>query len=70
MAFIDHDNDGMSTLIESQNIADAMRQVFQFAKKHVEASSDQDELFNVANKPPCSKSHTKRANTPTSPVSR
>jgi sugar-specific transcriptional regulator TrmB len=39
VAFIDYDNDGMSTLIESRNIADAMRQVFQFAGKHVRLSS-------------------------------
>ena len=34
----------MSTLIESPEIADAMRQVFLFAKKHIRQSTNQDEL--------------------------
>ncbi|MGE5298462.1 MAG: TrmB family transcriptional regulator [Acidobacteriota bacterium] len=38
VAFIDFENDGMSTMITSQNIADAMRQLFLIAK---ESTDDQ-----------------------------
>ena len=44
VAFINFSKNGMSTLIESPEIADAMRQVFLFAKKHIRKSTDQDEL--------------------------
>lgn len=44
VAFINYSKDGMSTLIESPEIADAMRQVFLFAKKHIRQSTNQDEL--------------------------
>ena len=44
VAFINYAKDGMSTLIESPEIADAMRQFFLFAKKHIRKSTDQDEL--------------------------
>lgn len=44
VAFINFNKNGMSTLIESPEIADAMRQMFLFAKKHIRASTDQDEL--------------------------
>ena len=46
VAFINYEKDGMSTLIESPEIADAMRQFFLFAKKHVRKSKDYDELIN------------------------
>ena len=35
VAFINYSKDGMSTLIESPEIADAMRQMFLFAKKYI-----------------------------------
>ncbi len=44
VAFINYHKDGMSTLIESPEIADAMRQVFLFAKKHIRKSTNQDDL--------------------------
>ena len=44
VAFINYSKDGMSTLIESPEIADAMRQMFLFAKKHIRQSTNQDEL--------------------------
>ena len=44
VAFINFSKNGMSTLIESPEIADAMRQVFLFAKKHIRQSTNQDEL--------------------------
>lgn len=44
VAFINFAKDGMSTLIESPEIADAMRQVFLFAKKHIRQSTNQGEL--------------------------
>ena len=44
LAFINFSKNGMSTLIESPEIADAMRQVFLFAKKHIRQSTNQDEL--------------------------
>ena len=44
VAFINFNKNGMSTLIESPEIADAMRQVFLFAKKHIRQSTNQDEL--------------------------
>ena len=44
VAFINFSKNGMSTLIESPEIADAMRQVFLFAKKHIRSSTKQDEL--------------------------
>lgn len=46
VAFINFSKNGMSTLIESPEIADAMRQMFLFAKKHIRASTNQDELEN------------------------
>ena len=44
VAFINYSKNGMSTLIESPEIADAMRQVFLFAKKYIRKATDQDEL--------------------------
>lgn len=44
VAFINFNKNGMSTLIESPEIADAMRQMFLFAKKHIRESTKQDEL--------------------------
>lgn len=44
VAFINFNKNGMSTLIESPEIADAMRQMFLFAKKHIRQSTKQDEL--------------------------
>lgn len=44
VAFINFSKNGMSTLIESPEIADAMRQMFLFAKKHIRKSTNQDEL--------------------------
>ena len=44
VAFINYNKNGMSTLIESPEIADAMRQMFLFAKKHIRESTKQDEL--------------------------
>ena len=46
VAFINFSKNGMSTLIESPEIADAMRQMFLFAKKHIRQSTNQDELDN------------------------
>ena len=44
VAFINYSKNGMSTLIESPEIADAMRQMFLFAKKHIRQSTSQNEL--------------------------
>lgn len=44
VAFINYGKNGMSTLIESPEIADAMRQFFLFAKKYIRKATDQDEL--------------------------
>ena len=44
VAFINYSKNGMSTLIESPEIADAMRQMFLFAKKHIRQSTNQDKL--------------------------
>lgn len=44
VAFINYNKDGMSTLIESPEIADAMRQVFLFAKKYIRKSTNQDDM--------------------------
>ena len=44
VAFINYNKNGMSTLIESPEIADAMRQLFLFAKKHIRQSTKQNEL--------------------------
>ena len=44
VAFINYNKNGMSTLIESPEITDAMRQFFLFAKKHIRQSTNQDEL--------------------------
>lgn len=42
VAFINYGKGGMSTLIESPEIADAMRQVFLFAKKYIKKVTEQD----------------------------
>ncbi len=42
VAFINYGKGGMSTLIESPEIADAMRQVFLFAKKYIRKVTEQD----------------------------
>ena len=44
VAFINFNKDGMSTLIESPEIADAMRQFFLFSKKYIRKATDQAEL--------------------------
>ena len=44
VAFINYSKNGMSTLIESAEIADAMRQFFLFAKKYVRKATNQGEL--------------------------
>lgn len=44
VAFINYSKNGMSTLIESPEIADAMRQMFLFTKKYIRKATDQDEL--------------------------
>ena len=44
VAFINYSKNGMSTIIESPEIADAMRQMFLFAKKYIRKATDQDAL--------------------------
>ena len=44
VAFVNYEKNGMSTLIESPEIADAMRQFFLFAKKYIRKATNQDEL--------------------------
>lgn len=44
VAFINYNKNGMSTIIESPEIADAMRQMFLFAKKYIRKATDQDAL--------------------------
>lgn len=44
VTFMNYSKGGMSTIIESPEIADAMRQMFLFAKKHIRQSTDQDKL--------------------------
>lgn len=44
VAFLNYAKDGMSTLIESPEIADAMRQFFLFAKKYIRKATDQSDL--------------------------
>ena len=44
VAFINYNKNGMSTLIESPEIADAMRQFFLFAKKYIRKATSQDDL--------------------------
>ena len=44
VAFINYAKDGMSTIIESPEIADAMRQFFLIAKKYIRKSTDQTEM--------------------------
>ncbi len=44
VAFINYAKDGMSTLIESPEIADAMRQMFLFAKKYIKKATNQEEF--------------------------
>lgn len=45
VAFIDFENDAMSTMITSQNIAEAMRQLFLIAKQMTDAATDQERLL-------------------------
>lgn len=45
VAFIDFENDAMSTMITSQNIAEAMRQLFLIAKQMTNESTDQEQLL-------------------------
>ena len=45
VAFINYEKNGMSTLIESPEIADAMRQFFLFAKKYIREATNQDKLL-------------------------
>lgn len=44
VAFINYEKGGMSTLIESPEIAEAMRQMFLFAKKYIRKATDQKAL--------------------------
>lgn len=44
VAFIDFENDGMSTMITSANIAEAMRQLFLIAKQMTDATTDQEQM--------------------------
>lgn len=44
VAFINYEKNGMSTLIDSPEIADAMRQFFSLAKKYTRKATDQNEL--------------------------
>lgn len=44
VAFVNYAKNGMSTLIESPEIADAMRQFFLFAKKYIRKATDQSDL--------------------------
>ena len=48
VAFINYQKDGMSTLIESPEIADAMRQLFLFAKKYIRKATDQSDMDKQA----------------------
>lgn len=45
VAFIDFENDGMSTMITSTNIAEAMRQLFLIAKQMTDKMVDQERLL-------------------------
>lgn len=45
VAFIDFENDGMSTMITSANIAEAMRQLFLIAKQMTDKMIDQEQLL-------------------------
>lgn len=49
VAFINHAKNGMSTLIESPEIADAMRQFFLFSRKYIKKATDQTALDNEIN---------------------
>ncbi len=44
VAFINYEKNGMSALIESPEIADAMRQFFLFSKKYIKKAASQDKL--------------------------
>ncbi len=44
VAFIDFENDAMSTMITSEHIAEAMRQLFLIAKQMTDAATDQVQL--------------------------
>ena len=44
VTFINHAKDGMSTIIESAEIADAMRQFYLLAKKYIQKGTDQEAL--------------------------
>lgn len=44
VAFIDFQNDAMSTMITSPNIAEAMRQLFLIAKQMTDATTDQEQM--------------------------
>lgn len=50
VAFINYAKNGMSTLIESPEIADAMRQFFLFAKKYIRKATNQGELLTSIEK--------------------
>ena len=50
VAFINYGKNGMSTLIESPEIADAMRQFFLFARKYIRKATDQAELKQNSSK--------------------
>lgn len=50
VAFINHAKNGMSTLIESPEIADAMRQFFLFSRKYIKKATDQAALDDEINK--------------------
>ena len=44
VAFMDFSENGMSTIVESPEIANAMRQFFLFSKKYIRKATDQSEL--------------------------
>lgn len=48
VAFVNYEKNGMSTVIESPEIADAMRQFFLFARKYIRKATDQSELDKKA----------------------
>ena len=50
VAFINYQKNGMSTLIESPEIADAMRQFFLFSKKYIRKATDQSDIDERAKK--------------------
>ncbi len=52
VAFINFEKNGMSTLIESPEIADAMRQFFLFSKKYIRKATNQEKLDSARTETP------------------